>query len=177
MRPAHRMPSLVRTAIRLTVVAVVLGGAARADAQAAARATVDSSYRAPASVVGLGPNGATLRCRDGSYPAPLAPDSACDDKGGILARFPLRRIPAPIGDSMAAATTGIAPAPVPTAPALILAPEPESRAHLFVPAEPPPADATLLCRDGTFIRADTSAARCATRGGVSIRFPPPRRGR
>ncbi|HRN53405.1 MAG TPA: hypothetical protein PK788_07905, partial [Gemmatimonadaceae bacterium] len=51
--------------------------------------------------IGSGPNGATLRCKDGSYPTAGAPDSACDGKGGVLVRFPARQRPQPTASATA----------------------------------------------------------------------------
>lgn len=39
----------------------------------------------------------------------------------------------------------------------------------------PPAGATLLCVNGSYVVADTSSARCAQAGGVRLRFEVPRR--
>lgn len=145
-------------------------GAAAQQASAVSPVRADSAYRAPADTRGAGPNGATLRCRDGSYPAPKAPDSACDGKGGVLVRFPLIPVPARRTDAAPARSLRTLPpgATLATPPA---APTAESRAAERVPAAVPPANATLLCRDGTYIVSDTTAARCAAHGGVRGRFP------
>jgi hypothetical protein len=120
------------------------------------------------SVVGTGPNGAKMRCKDGSYPAVNAPDTACDTKGGILVRFPLRRTPAN-GPALRAAGPVPPPKDSVTAPALMLEPVPD-RSRVIVPAERPPANATMQCSDGTYVVRDTSSVRCAGKGGVAIRF-------
>ena len=148
---------------------LVLATRPAAAQQASQPAPTDVGYRAPASVRGSGPDGATLRCRDGSYPAPMAPESACDGKGGVRARYPLLKTPAAPG----APAPRSRPAPAPAEAAPTVEPTP-SRANVIVPAVRPPEDATLMCTDGTFIRADTSAARCAANGGVKLRFPPRR---
>jgi hypothetical protein len=150
--------------------------------EAAVPVGTGSTRQAPAPVLtGSGPNGATLRCRDGSYPAPMATDDACASKGGVLARFPLRPTPQP-----AAAPTR------PTRSSLRAAPDSARRApDDFVPwrerraaaaAEEarrrPPAGATLRCGDGSWVVGDTTSARCATKGGVTLRIAQPRpRGR
>lgn len=127
---------------------------------------------------GTGPNGATMRCKDGSYPEAGAPDSACDAKGGILVRFPVRRTPPPAQ----ARPEPRAPAVRPAVPARDTLP-PEGaesyaeRRAAEVRATPPtqrPAGATLLCQDGTYVVRDTTAARCAAKGGVRLRFELPR---
>jgi hypothetical protein len=121
-------------------------------------------------VTGTGPNGAKLRCRDGSYPAANAADNACDAKGGVLVRFPLRRVPERAGPMPRAA------APAVPAPPADPTPEPALRATApRAPAQTVPANATLLCVDGTFIVSDTASVRCAGKGGVSVIFPATRR--
>ncbi|MCC7001172.1 MAG: hypothetical protein IT357_03360 [Gemmatimonadaceae bacterium] len=141
---------------------------------AAARAATPRPAAPAERIEGAGPNGATLRCRDGSYPAVGAPDSACEGKGGILVRFPIRRFPVAAPAPSVVAAPPLAAAPVDTATAAALREPPmTSRAKEFIPAPRPPANATLQCQDGTFVVSDTSATRCATRGGVLVRFPPP----
>ena len=135
------------------------------DAALAAPRSADSSSRAPAALRGAGPNGATLKCRDGSHPTANAPASACDGKGGVLLRYPMLRIPA---RPSAPATVKAPEAPRPTAPTrpTTLRADPPTT----VPTGEPPADATQICRDGTMIRVDTTAAACAARGGVALRL-------
>jgi hypothetical protein len=154
---------LLSCAARVLTLAIVVGGS---DALAAQQTTTpaDSGRVTPANLRGTGPNGATLRCRDGSYPAPMAPDSACEGKGGVLLRFRLRGTPPPLPARAV---------PVAPAPAQVSAPpdvRPPSRASVFVPPPPAPAGATLMCKDGTYIVADTSSVRCASNGGVKLRF-------
>lgn len=133
--------------------------------QAAVRA--DSSLVKPTDLKGMGPNGATLRCRDGSYPAPFAPESACDAKGGVLVKFRVRGTPAPLP----------APPATPAAPQSVTVPlmeRPPSKANMVIAPAVRPEGATLLCRDGSYVVADTSATRCAQKGGVKVRFLPGR---
>jgi len=127
----------------------------------------------PPIMRGSGPNGATIRCRDGSYPAPMAPDAACEGKGGVGVRYPLQATPQQVAP----------PAPP---PAMRAVGRPEARPappDSFVPwreraarveAENEklrlPEGATLRCGDGTWILRDTTSARCAGRGGVQLRF-------
>lgn len=157
---------------------LVLGGARVGAAQERVRAP-EASYQAPAATRGAGPNGATMRCKDGSHPAVTAPATACDARGGVLVRYPLLTTPVtpargeetvlPVpaaarprdgvlgrGTTTSTRTTASATAPVET-------PGPRRAVR-------PPADATLLCGDGTFVRADTASARCAAHGGVKLRF-------
>ncbi|MBM3884480.1 MAG: hypothetical protein FJ361_01380 [Gemmatimonadetes bacterium] len=148
----------------LAAIAVAAPVAAQ-EATMTASGNNDSSYRAPAVRRGAGPNGATLKCRDGSHPAANAPASACDGKGGVLLRYPMLRIPAR-----------------PTTPATVKAPEPPRPATparptavraapaATIPTGEPPADATQICRDGTMIRVDTTTAACAAHGGVALKL-------
>lgn len=140
-------------------------GTAVAGAQSAAvAAPTEGSVRPPGAVRGAGPGGATMRCRDGSHPAANAPTSACEGKGGVLLRYPVLRTPAApaAGDGVVRAPEVPRPAASPR-PASVVAPRTTDRAA-------PPPDATQLCRDGTAIRADTSATACADHGGQALRF-------
>lgn len=141
--------------------------------------------------VGMGPNGATLRCRDGFFPAPGAPDAACQDHGGVLARFPLRRTPSRAAEAQAAARTEgearrAARGASSTSAAMAAARSDSARPAGFEPiavrraradslnraANTRPDGATLLCTDGTWIVRDTVQARCRPHGGVRVVFPP-----
>lgn len=177
MRPFRSLRSLLLAA------ALPLTAHPAAAQTAAMAAPRDSGYRAPATTRGAGPNGATIRCRDGSHPVPNAPDAACDRKGGVLLRYPTLRAPA-----RPTSTAGVVPAPAPpAAPARPtelrasgttagMAPRGASTAAQAkvlsgrAPAGPPPRDATLLCGDGTVIRSDTASVACAPHGGVKLRF-------
>ncbi len=172
---------LMRVALVMAMAMVAAPAVVAAQAATPAQATTPAPPAAmaasPASptvpgetLTGSGPNGATMRCRDGSYPAPLAPDSACEGKGGILVRFPVLRRPAP------RPAVKVTPAPaLPGDEAASTAPSVEtptaSRANIVIPAPRVPDGATMQCRDGSFVVADTSATRCSARGGVHVRFP------
>jgi hypothetical protein len=161
----------------MACVGLVLGWARVGEAQERVR-TPEASYQAPAATRGAGPNGATMRCKDGSHPAATAPATACDARGGVLARYPLVATPAapprgaetvipvpaaarPRDGARVRGATTTSPAASTTPPAETPGPRRAVR---------PPADATLLCGDGTFVRADTASARCAAHGGVKLRF-------
>lgn len=144
---------------------------------AATPTTANASAAAPApppppteTVTGTGPNGAKMRCRDGSYHPATASDDACDAKGGVLVRFPLRRVPqrAPQLPRLAAPAAN-----APQTGAIRSAPEDAAKREVEAPR--PPAGATLLCGDGSFIVADTARVRCAGKGGVSLIYPQRRR--
>jgi hypothetical protein len=166
------LPAHVRRAA-LGVAVLTLPPVASAQAPAAtptpgaAEAREDRRGRiTPSNLRGLGPNGATLRCRDGSYPVPFAPESACDGKGGVMVKFRVIGTPAPVPEPVLPAAPAAVREPAPT--------RPPSRANEFIPAPTRPQGATLLCRDGTYIVADTSAGRCASHRGVKVRFATPR---
>lgn len=140
-------------------------------------ATPPAASKPVAGAQGFGPNGATLRCRDGSYPAAGAPDSACDGKGGVLVRYPSRpvrpakAVAAPAAGSAAAARTEPTATP---APADFV---PFSEVQARVEGDKarrarPPEGATLLCQDGSYVVADTASIRCQQKGGVRARFTP-----
>lgn len=161
-----------RTRVQILLIgALTLVGAASLGAQT--QTETQKPTRPEPTLTGSGPNGATIRCRDGSHPAPNAAASACDDKGGVGLRYPMRAVPNPVVTAPAAAAAA-------TPPAAVRAPEPPLRPWSERAAEVreaeraamPPRDATLHCNDGTFIARDTSAARCATHGGVRTRLAP-----
>lgn len=155
----------------LTVVAA-LAAMAIAPQLAAQQAEGVRSVAAPATrTVGAGPNGATLRCRDGSYPEANAPESACEAKGGVAVRFPVRRT-APTPSLVQAAP--VTPPTIRAANDSVVIPEGfvsyEQRRAARTSPTPPPANATLLCANGTYIVADTVAARCQAYGGLLLRL-------
>ena len=166
-----RSPSSSRTRLLIAGLALAAGSTGAHAQQAPVAGATATSVREPAAWVGAGPGGATLRCRDGSYPAPRAADSACESKGGVMVRFPLKPVPGPSTPTPPApAARAATPVPSGSATTSSRSPAPAVR-----PARPEPvtvpSDATLLCTDGTIIRADTVAARCGEHGGLRARFP------
>jgi hypothetical protein len=131
-------------------------------------------------VRGTGPNGATLRCRDGFYPAPGAADAACAARGGVLVRFPTTHNADRRGASLEAPRGAVAErrGTLPTPRADSAAPpagvtpwaEQQAKAREEGRRGPAPLGARLLCTDGTYVVADTSSARCANHGGVQLRL-------
>lgn len=128
-----------------------------------------------ATMVGSGPNGATMRCGDGSHPAPNAAASACDGKGGVALRYPMRAQPKPVAAAPQAAPVGggAQQSARPAAPAVQSWREQTAAAREANRAAMPTRETTLQCRDGSFVARDTSSARCAAHGGVKARFSPP----
>jgi len=175
-------PPTMRISLRLLGVGLV--ATLSLPGRATAQGTETAVPVGPASV-GMGPNGATLRCRDGFYPAPGAADSACQDHGGVLARFPLRRgTPTRAAEAQAAALraadtqraqrSATATARADSTRPAGFEPYAQRRARadsLNRAAATPPAGATLLCGDGSWVVRDTTQARCATRGGVRLILP------
>lgn len=131
--------------------------------------------------VGQGPNGATLRCQDGFLPAPNAPDSACAERGGVAARYPIKRTPSRAAAAAAALREVDSRPRAPNTqvmPDTTRPPGFESFAMRRARADSAnravgtkPVGATLLCNDGTWVLRDTSSARCASRGGVRAVVP------
>jgi hypothetical protein len=176
--------SLVMSAspVRGTLPAALAFGFALLVSPTAARAqgAAPPPATAPAAgATGFGPNGATLRCRDGSYPAAGAPDSACEGKGGVLVRFPTRparpaaaaAAPVPAGTEVRESPREAVPAPGFVSFAEIQRRVEEDKAR----RGRPPEGATLLCEDGSYVMRDTASVRCQAKGGVRARFElPPR---
>ncbi len=127
------------------------------------------------TMVGSGPNGATIRCGDGSHPAPNAAATACDGKGGVALRYPMRAQPTPVAQPAQAAPVrgGAQRATAPEAPAAQPWSEQTAAARAANRAAMPTRETTLQCNDGSFIARDTSSARCTSHGGVKARFNPP----
>jgi hypothetical protein len=164
----------MKSLIRMTIIgaaALTLGAATELSAQATETAT---PFGAPARGTGTGPNGATMRCRDGSYPAPGAAATACDSKGGVLVRFPLRATPqTPAPAATAARRAPAKPARDTTPPAGFTPWKNRAAVAASQNAVPAPQGATLRCQDGTWIARDTSSVRCASHGGVQARIAQP----
>jgi hypothetical protein len=155
---------------------LVLAGALLAVASASLTpASLAAQTRPAPTMTGTGPNGATMRCRDGSHPPANSPASACDSKGGLAYRYPMRAQPNPVGStaaSPAAAPSASRPAAQTETPAPKSWSERVAETRAANLASLPPRDATLLCSDGTFVVRDTSAARCAAHGGLKARIAP-----
>ena len=175
--PLHTTHKTMRAATALLLLAIAAPALA-AQSNAPSEAPVPVGTGAP---VGFGPNGATLRCRDGFLPAPGAPDAACAERGGVAARYPLRRRPlrAEAAATNAAARSGATAQSQPARPDSGAKPAGfESYAQRRARADSinaaiarPPQGATLQCGDGTWIVNDTTTARCAARGGVRVSLP------
>lgn len=163
--------------------AAMLGAATRAvEAQQATPegATAAPSTRPappPAVARGTGPNGATLRCGDGSHPAAGAADAACDGKGGVALRYPLvltpragsARVAPPAAQSRAARPARDTTPP----PGFTSWQQHQANVRAENAQATPPAGARLRCGDGSWIVSDTTSARCAGKGGVTLRLAAP----
>lgn len=157
--------------VRWLAVVLMLGIAPPALAQ-----SQETAVPAPGmGGLGSGPNGATLRCKDGSYPAAGAADSACDGKGGVLVRFPVRRTPQPPAAVSAPTRPTVQRAAArDTTPPAGFVPWRERRARAAEESaqQRMPEGATLRCTDGTWVVRDTTSVRCAAHGGVQLRIAP-----
>jgi hypothetical protein len=137
------------------------GQAAQAPVPAQVRAAparpglpLDSARPAVAAAATAEPANAIARCADGTFVVPPSDASACANRGGARVIMPGRGTPpAPVARAVTAQAT------VRAAP---------------VPAAAPPAGATMLCRDGTYLSGAPSAGRCDANGGLVAILPAPR---
>lgn len=125
------------------------------------------------------PVGSVLRCKDGVWAPAGATDASCASHGGVGYR--LRQIiPPPAALARPETTTTAAvPAP-PTGSGLVeqstvttIRPS-ATRAGVQQQKGPPgrpPADATLLCMDGTFLTGAAEPSRCSSHGGLTAILP------
>lgn len=142
-------------AILLTT--LVLGAATVASAQdVPPRQLPPASPPPPPSVTARAavapPANAVALCNDQTFiVAPAAPD-ACTARGGLKLILPARATP---------------PATPPGA-------QPAVQAAPATPAQSatPPADATMRCKDGTWLAGTPTAARCDANGGLATILPP-----
>jgi hypothetical protein len=170
-------------AIRTTVLvfASLVGGAASVLAQGA-----PSSKPAPPAAptrprIDLSrPEGSTIKCKDGTWAPKGADASACDAHRGLAYRLP------EIIKPPAAKPRPDADQPRPTPPS---APEVVGGAKATGDATPsnmsgaagretapppnaaPPANAVMLCRDGTYLSGERIASRCDAHGGLTGYLP------
>jgi len=128
--------------------------AARAPA-AAAQAAAPAARAPAAAAQAAAPAGATFKCVDGTYSTAATPRGACSRHGGVAQA---------LRGAAAAAPAAAAPA----APAQT-APTPAPRAAAPRTAAPPagaPANATALCKDGTYSMSQHRGGTCSRHGGV-----------
>ena len=94
---------------------------------------------------------AVALCKNGSWIYNPGTAADCAQRGGLQVAMPKRAAAAPL--TAAAATM---------------------RASIIAPAKlvvAPPTDATMQCKDGTYLSGPPSAGRCAALGGVAALFP------
>ncbi len=140
-------------------------GAAAARTVVSPTAVVPAARRAPAAVgipvdsirpkaepVSVPPANAVALCRDGTYLVPPATVAGCTSHGGLQVAMTQRAAPPAPGSRVAA---------VPVA----------ARAPMN---EPPPAGATMRCKDGTYLSGAPNASACATHNGLAVVLPAPR---
>lgn len=110
------------------------------------------------AVLALAPRGAVAQAPAPVPPArlpnasPPPPPQRADTAQRVTLLVPPRPAPPPAPIALGSRTD------LGTAPALIAA---------------PPADATMRCKDGTFLTGPPAAERCRDRGGVAAIFPAP----
>ncbi|MEX2181438.1 MAG: hypothetical protein WD771_05310 [Gemmatimonadaceae bacterium] len=98
------------------------------------------------------PANAVALCNDGSFVVAPATTAECATRGGVKLVVPPPR----------------------ATPSQLASPAAESRATEGTTATnsgPPPADATMRCKDGTYLTGQPSATRCSANGGVAVILP------
>ncbi len=170
------------TSFRVALFALGVASAAPAAAQQAT--TKPAPPPAPTPAVNTSqPAGSTIRCKDGTWAPAGAASSACDTHRGLAYRLPVIT-PPPAAKTRPDA--GIAKAAPPPAPQGISAPEATSSplrsttsatagaiaGSPLLPVPPaPPADASLLCMDGTYLTGAAEPSRCGAYGGLTAILP------
>jgi hypothetical protein len=106
------------------------------------------------------PANAVAQCADGTFLVPPSQPAACRAHGGLRVALPLQ------ADPRLAAQARPAPAPAVRAPALAAAraPAPSNAAA--------PADATMRCKDGTYLTGPPAEGRCDANGGLAVILVP-----
>ena len=128
-----------------------------------AKAAATETAAAPA---GPAPAGATATCKDGTYSTSTSHRGACKGHGGVSEWLAKTETKAKSKKEKAkpAESEAAAPAAAP-APAAAAAP---ARAPTVAKAPPgnAPADATALCKDGTYSHSQHHRGACSDHGGV-----------
>ncbi len=95
------------------------------------------------------PANAVALCNDQSFVVAPATPETCTARGGLKLILPARATP-PATPPAAQASLQAAPAPSAT----------------------PPSDATMRCKDGTWLSGTPAASRCDANGGLATILPP-----
>ncbi len=138
----------------LAMTLVLATAAARASAQAPPPQLPPASTPPPAPVAArptpAPPVNAVALCNDQSFVVAPATPEACGTRGGLKLTLPTRQ-PPPARPSAAQPAIQAGPSPM---------------------TATPPADATMRCKDGTWLAGTPSAARCDANGGLATILPP-----
>ncbi len=116
---------------------------------------LDSTRAKPAVAAPAPPANAVALCKDGTYIVSPADASACAGHRGLQAAMPQRAAP-----PSAAARVAVQPAAV--------------RGAASAANTPPPAGATMRCKDGTYLSGAPSGGACAAHAGLAMVMPAPR---
>lgn len=130
-------------------VAQTLGAAAATPAAPTAAAPATRARAAAAA-----PAGATFKCKDGTFSTAQTPRGACSRHGGVASAIGAASAAAPAAPAAPAAAPQPAP---PSAPARAARPATPANA---------PANATALCKDGTYSTSQHRSGTCSRHGGV-----------
>ncbi|MDQ8155596.1 MAG: hypothetical protein P3B98_13160 [Gemmatimonadota bacterium] len=121
------------------------------------------------------PDGATIKCKDGSWAPKGADASACDAHRGLAYRLP--EITTPPAAKPRPDAGQARPTP-PNAPEVVGGARDASgsaRSSADIAerpaAAPPPSNAVMLCRDGTYLSGERVASRCDSHGGLTGFLP------
>lgn len=126
------------------------------------------------------PEGSLIRCVDGTWAPKGAAAAACDTHGGVAFRYPEITAPPTAKERPDANVPKLTVRPAPTGglSAVQAATPPAGAVRATSTAAkstaaplPPPADATMACKDGTYLSGPPDAARCQSHGGLAVILP------
>ena len=147
-------PAGRRAAAAPTTVTRVATPAPALRAPAPVGLPADSVRRKPAAAalaVSAPPANVVAQCKDGTFIVAPGSASDCASRRGLQVTMTQRAAPpAPVSRVTGAAASRAAPAP---------------------PATPPPAGATMRCRDGTYLGGTPTASACDAHAGLAMTMP------
>ena len=132
----------------------------------------------PPAVNTTRPAGSMIRCVDGTWAPKGGTPAACDAHKGMAYRYPEVTAPPAAKARPDAGITKLAPPPAPQSD---VAPPPVTASRALTasakavtpppPPPTPPANATVVCKDGTFLSGERVASRCDAHGGLTAFLP------